>query len=301
MGRRSIKSNKRKARRGVKKRRIVLNVDVAKRRKQRVMGKSGGGGSRQALGRNVKIAIAWGVVLLLLAGVLFTLGSGILDQGGHTVRWIAISGEHLFKKGEIVSLSGVRVGDNLLSISLQDVRSRICAHPDVKDAAVSRRILGGVRIKVYERFPVAAVHRGRRYVVDGEGIILSRRKERMNRALPMIVGLELDEVRAGNRLESPEAEMSLDVVKRYRDLGLCRLIELMSVDVRDPENLVLRTRAIQEIRLGSGDLSRRMDLLSYILKQRKDRGLDGTASYIDLRWNDVSEMPLSGAGLARRG
>jgi hypothetical protein len=77
-------------------------------------------------------------------------------------------------------------------------------------------------------------------------------------------------------------------------------LELVSVDASDPDNYLLRSNVIQEIRLGGDDLNERLRLLSFILKQRKYRGMDGPASYIDLRWKDVAELPLVKDMVAKR-
>lgn len=44
--------------------------------------------------------------------------------------------------------------------------------------------------------------------------------------------------------------------------------------------------------MGGEDLDERLRLLSFVLKQRRLRGIEGPASYLDLRWKDVAEMPL---------
>jgi len=300
---------RRNVRLGTKRRTIVFNVDVARRRKPRAAsseGGRGGGAARRAAG-------AVGVLALCLLSVAL-VERGIVQPSGFIVRWMEVSNNDLLSRKEIISLSGVRVGDNLLSANITKVRAKICAHPDVKDAIVMRKIPGTLVIRVYERFPIAALHspsvgsgRGaqglasspsevsvRRCVVDEEGYILSSRKEMGNQSLPYIVGMRMGAVRPGDRLEDPAVRKGLEIVKRYRESELSRRLELVSVDVSDPENYVMRSMQIQEIRLGNENLSDRLQLLSHILGQRNARGINGLASYLDLRWKDAAEMPLAG-------
>lgn len=288
MGKKTI-GNRKKKRRAKNRRKIVLNVSVAKRRKSRAPGT---GGWSRAERRKAKAAIAAVCAVVLIAAAHYAGALEMLRPAGFTVRWVEIGNEDLLSEGEVVRLSGINFGEGLLSLDLGGVRSRICAHPDVRDAVVVRSLPSGIRIKVFERFPVAAVHRGRRYVIDGAGHILSERKERRHRSLPLLVGCAAECVlKPGVRIGSREVLGALAIVKKYRETELFRLMELMSVDVRDADNLVLHTQDISEIRLGSGDLESRLDLLAYILKQRKSHGLDRPARYLDLRWEDVAEMP----------
>ncbi len=338
---------KRNARLKRKRRTIIFNVDVARRRK------SGSSqvraGERCGAGRRWLAPVGAGVLVVCVC-VAAIRGGGGLKPAGSTVRWIEVSNEELFSKERIRALAGVKVGDNLFSEDLQKIRARICVHPDIKDAIVSRRMPGGIVIRVYERFPIAAVfcpvlsaprqlsqpsgsrpqsasakvvipsavpgrgsspgpevaagsgegERMRRYVVDAEGFVLSAKKERNSKSLPLLLGLKLGPVRPGDRLWSPAAKNALGIVEHYRESDLSRQLELTSVDASDPDNYLMRSDAIQEIRLGRENLGERLQLLSFILKQRKYRGHDGPASYIDLRWKDVAELPLASGIVAKR-
>jgi cell division protein FtsQ len=220
---------------------------------------------------------------------------------GFKLRRIVVSNRQLMTAREIVVLSGLQVGDNLLAVDLDEVEKRVSSHPDIRSAAVSRHVPDTIKIEIAERFPVASVHKGRRYVVDGDGIFLSDRKQRGNSSLPMLVGLDFGEVRVGEKLSSPGAERVLDLVRRCCETGLARQLELVSIDVRDPDNLILRTKDIEEIRLGNGEIGQRLQLLSYILEERKKRGLNSPARYLDLRWKNVTEMPLRSGERSGRG
>jgi len=221
-----------------------------------------------------------------------------------------VSNEALLSRSDVVSIAGVKVGDNLLTARIGAVRDRLRAHPDIKDAVVSRRLPGKMLIRVYERIPLAAVYsappgaRGeespqQRHVLDEEGVVLSRRKERSNRSLPIIMGLKLGALRAGDRLAAPEAKRAIEVVKGYRESELCRQLDLVAVDVSDPSNCVLRSPSIHEIRLGDENIEGRLRLLAYLLKQRAARGCDAPARYLDLRWKNPAELPLGADMVAR--
>ena len=268
---------------------IVFNVDVARRRRAR---EQHAAHDRAALGRRAKLAAA-----IAAAAALGLLGTASVRERFQTpprftVRWIEVANEETLSKREIAAISRVQVGDNLITADLEAVRRRLCAHPDIRDAVVSRRIPGGILVRVYERTPIAAVEAGGRYVLDEEGFVLSPKKAAACRALPFVTGPSFKALRPGDRMRSPAVRRALDVVKTCRETELGGQVELVGVDVRDPENTVLRSGSIQEIRMGGDDLDERLRLLSFVLKQRRLRGIEGPASYLDLRWKDVAEMPL---------
>lgn len=272
-----------------KRRTIVFNVDVAKRRRPRE--------EHDAEGRPWAWRWAKIVAFVAAAGAMGVLGTASVRERFHspprfTVRWIEVANEELLTKREVLAISRARVGDNLLAADLDAIRDRLRAHPDIRDAVVSRRIPGGILVRVYERVPIAAVYAGEgRYVLDEEGCVLSPKKAEAHRALPVIAGLSASALRAGDRLRSAAARQALEVVKEFHELDLDRQIDLVSVEMGDPENVVLRSGTIDEIRLGSEKIEERLRTLSFVLAQRKARGIDGPASYLDLRWKDVAEMP----------
>ncbi len=281
-----------------KRRRIVFNVDVAKRRKGR-KGRPAGRGPA-ARGWAALAAAAAAAAALCVFGPAMARGR-FNSPPRFTVRTIEVTNEDLLTRGEIAALSRVRVGDNLLDVDLQAIRDRLRAHPDIRDAVVSRRIPGGILIRVYERTPVAALYAGEtRHVLDEEGCVLSRKKACASRALPVIAGIPAEAVRAGRCLRSAAARRALDVVKGYQELGLDRQTDLVSVEMGDPDNIVLRTGTIDEIRLGDDNIADRLKTLSFVLAQRKLRGLDAPASYMDLRWKDVAEMPAQRDAVSMR-
>lgn len=294
---------KRNVKRDKKRRTIVFNVDVAKRRRSSAEIKAA------RMWRRAGAAVAAGG--LSLAAAYFgsvRLAKTVEPPAGFTVRSIEVGNTDTLSKARIVSLSGIKIGDSLLASDLGSARKRLCVHPDIRDAVVSRRIPGRIIIKVYERLPVASVYGGvrfpspgsRRYVIDEEGVVLSPLKERAYRHLPYIAGIRAGNLKAGERLDSAAAAAALEVLKCFRDLGLRRRIDLVSVDMSDRENCILRSEEIREIRLGNERMPERLRLLAYILNQREARGMSEPAGYIDLRWKDVVEMPLVDGAVARR-
>lgn len=285
---------KKNVKRAKKRRTIVFNVDVAKRRRARESRAPRAVEDYSGLWRWGKYAAA-----ALAVTTLGILGTASVREQFHapprfTVRWIEVANEELLTKREIIALARTRVGDNLITADLGAIRDRLRAHPDIRDVVVSRRIPGGILIRIYERTPIATVYAGGRYVLDEEGCVLSPKREEASRALPSITGVSPGPLRAGDRLRAPAVQRALEVVKAYHETELDRQIELVSVDMADPENTVLRSNTIEEIRMGDEGVAERMQLLSFVLGQRKLRGIDGPASYLDLRWKDVAEMPARG-------
>lgn len=134
--------------------------------------------SNQASGRRVKVAaesqrrgiaglfvhmgkvFAWIVCTLLVLTLLGAISLGMihgyraLTSSGHfAVGSVEITGNRQLSYAELLSLSGIAIGDSILEVSLGEINSRLLRSPWVESATVRRILPGGVSLHVVEREP----------------------------------------------------------------------------------------------------------------------------------------------------
>jgi cell division protein FtsQ len=116
--------------------------------------------------------------LLLLTGVFVAvLSVGLLygyrfmtSHPYFAIERIEVAGTGRLSRDEVVSLSGLRMGDNCLGVNIAEVVDRVVADPWIESATVTRLIPEGVRITVVERQPrFWRVVGGELHYADGEG------------------------------------------------------------------------------------------------------------------------------------
>jgi cell division septal protein FtsQ len=138
---------------------------------------------RDRRGANLKAFFirSWWVLRGVAAGALMLglfygvyLGSGkVVALPALAVKTIQVEGCRAIDSDSIIRMSGVRVGQPLLSVNLTQIRDRVIRHPVVKDATVVRELPDTLRITVRERTPAAAVMDRDFAIVDREGVVLS--------------------------------------------------------------------------------------------------------------------------------
>jgi hypothetical protein len=116
-------------------------------------------GSRQMMGQRV------GVMLLLVGSILSLLVIGMITSAGmdkllekllyqnsdFTLRRFHIEPANKIGKGELVAASGVRIGQNLLQLSLDEVRDSLEKLPTVASVRVERRLPDTLYLYIEER------------------------------------------------------------------------------------------------------------------------------------------------------
>lgn len=157
-----------------------------------------------------------GVTVALAAG--YTVGTfgglwvedRVLESSFFTLREIRVTGNQTLSEEAILQEAGLRFGDPLMAISLEEVRQRLRGNALIRDAAVLRRLPSGIVIEVEERVPAAVVRSVGEFIVDREGVVMSLSPERRTAALPCLTGLTIEAGRvAEEEMEALQAGMEI--------------------------------------------------------------------------------------------
>lgn len=105
---------------------------------------------------------------------------------------IEVKGSRRVPKEEVLRLSGIRPGQNILSFSAKDAEGSIRANPWIEDALIDRGLPGSITIEVRERYPVAIVKLDSLYVMDINGVVFKRLAREDSLDLPVITGLTME-------------------------------------------------------------------------------------------------------------
>ena len=206
------------------------------------------------------------------------------------VETIEVEGLETLDKQEIIDLSGIQVGDDLLFISKAKVAENLKAQPYAELSGIRRSLPTTVILEIKERKAYIAVKYGEGYAyLDAEGRVLQVNSTLGDKA--EVLGLELNSAMVGEMAKTNE-EYLLTVLQRVmkslEENGL--LSEIQSIDLQKPSSILLRTKQGLGIRLGSSDqLEQKMEwvvsLLPRMIEEGKRNGIldvssGKSASYI---------------------
>lgn len=214
-------------------------------------------------------------------GTVLVLGAPALQVAHVTVR-----GNERLSTGEVLALvDGIR-GQHILSVGLDDFRTRLLASPWVADATLRRSLPSTVEVVVRERHPMGIARIGTRlYLVDAEGVIVDEYGP--NHAtidLPVIDGLASVPGDGGPLVDEDRV---LLVSALMRDLAaspeLARLVS--QVDVSDVHNaVVILDGDTTRLRLGDTDFADRLQNYIDLGSALRERVAD--IDYVDLRFGE---------------
>lgn len=136
----------------------------------------------------IRIGSRAGLVLLVLA-LLTAAVHYMLQSTPFPVQRVAVQGVSRLSHEEVVALTGVSPGQNLLTLRLKSIGSQVAANPWVASVRVQRFFPGTLAVQVTERQAVAIVNMGLLYYLDRQGELFKPLNHGDSLDLPVISGI----------------------------------------------------------------------------------------------------------------
>jgi cell division protein FtsQ len=255
---------------------LPLDADVPEspflrpKRRTRVKPRRRGLGPRLLLGAQV------GAVALLAVAGAWTAWQKVFASDRLRVGRLEVSGSHFLSEGEVRELMGPALGESILALDIDDLKTRLRASPWVADATVTRTLPDTLRVEIRERVPLALAELDRLYLMDGDGGLIDLYGPRTGAFdLPIVRGLlgveeesRRERARRAGALLEDLAELAAEVSEVY---------VLSSGDLK----VVLRGPG--EVLL-FGEAPYRPRLVTFLSLRRELAERVGAAEHFDLRY-----------------
>ncbi len=199
-----------------------------------------------------------------------------------SIHEIRFSGLAHAQEADLLARSGLKPGANLFRTDLARAARAMVGHPWVASATLTRRLPGEVLAAIVEHRPSALVRLGGLYVLSDEGRLFKRAAPGDGLDLPVVTGLS----REAWSEQKPEMQLRLFGALHLLDTWQASGFPVASVsEVRLDEDggftlFAHDGTAVQEVRLGSSDISLKLQRLAQIRAALARRG--ERASRIDL-------------------
>jgi len=180
------------------------------------------------------------------------------------IEEVIVKGNDCLSEDEIFYKSGIQLGENIFKLDLKRSKDFLMQEPWIKEVEIKRVIPNKIIISIKERKPAAIVHIGEEYFSSTkEGIVLSkidRPEEKFG--LPLILGLELDEIKIGEIIGKPEFRTALESINSAEvilpkkfcrveilfpdDFMICNKDNTLKVRVNGPEVIINKENLLRE-------------------------------------------------------
>jgi len=222
------------------------------------------------------LAVVFSLVIITLVSIstFEWLRNSFLNSRIFTLKEISIQGNHRISLEDIKYASRLNIGEDSIYSNMPHITekrikslSRYLEQVQVERKFSLRRSegMGGwVNITVKEREPAALVSIGQGadsfIVVDAHGFAVERvtadpytgPKSSYGDNLPVVVGIDVRDLKLGVENELPELKLALNVLEDARSVIPELFDKISCIDARDQDNIVLRLQT-HSVSLASGN------------------------------------------------
>lgn len=221
--------------------------------------------------RIIKLILKILVFIALLIGLIaYAFTSPIFN-----ITEINIVGNEKFDSEEYISLSNLKVGDNIFNFNKSKVISNIKKNSYVENVFIKRKLPSKLLITIEERTATYMIPLEEEEVayINSQGYILEKSKEKL--PLTMITGIstEIENIIEGNRLNNDDLEKLQNVIQIKDTMNNIKIDkELTSIDVSNKSNYILTLeKEAKEVHIGNmSDISSKMLYMKSVLEAQEE-------------------------------
>jgi cell division septal protein FtsQ len=269
-------------------------------------------------------AIAIGVVFATVFGLYLLWRSGewalnrfVYENESFAISHIDIQTDGVISTDQLRRWAGVKNHDNLLALDLARVKRDLELVPVIQLASVDRILPRTLRIRVFEREPIAQVNVPRpragggielvpvQLDADGYAMLPLEARQRSSPAgpggeqFPIISGINSNDIQLGHRIDNAQLRAALQLILSFEHSAMAKEVELKRIDVSAQEVLMVTTGQGSEVTFGLADLDQQLrrwhDI--YDMGQRMSKAIASLdlaiPNHIPARWLEASAVPAS--------
>lgn len=218
----------------------------------------------------IGLGVCFGTVLGLYAAWClgeFALNKLVYENKSFAITRVDVQTDGVISPDQLRRWSGVRLGQNLLALRLEDVKRDLEMQAVIDSVSVERILPGTLRLRITEREPVAQinvpVHKPgggfdlKTYQIDENGYVMLPLDPRQravppaqsDEQLPLILGIR-NEAQPGRKLDSIQIQAALKWIDAFESSDMANLVELKSIDIVSPEVLIVTTVQGSQVTFG---------------------------------------------------
>ena len=213
------------------------------------------------------------LIAVIAGGTAFALISPIFN-----IKDIQVINNIQVNSDTIVSLSGIKTGQNIFRFLKSKSIEKIKENPYIENIKIHRKLPSTIQIDVEERTPTYSIdYVGKYALINNQGYILEIVED--NRGLPIILNsiTAQEEISAGQRLKDEDLEKLGDILKIMSSAKDNNLdTQVTNIDIKDKNNYsIYLEQEKKTIHLGdTSNLSNKMLYILAIIEQEKDKAGD---------------------------
>lgn len=217
-------------------------------------------------------------MILMVGGIIFATKSNFFN-----IKKVSILGNPIMSGEDLKTKTENLIGQNIFLVNKRNIINEAKKNPYVENIEIKKVYPKEVDIKISEKQGIYYIDKdGRKYVLDGETILLEETDNVENRKLVNIIGLEIKNTGLGNKVIDNSRMLNLLDIFYQIIKNNPTNYDIDSIDVSDLMNIKVYIGKI-EGKLGNDEnITDKMNKLMHIIE---NSSIGITEGYIDVGFN----------------
>lgn len=237
--------------------------------------------------RRIRFRIYIALILISIA-VIYLVRTPVLK-----VKKIILTGNNVISSEKYISLSGINIGDNMLTLNIGKINGNIKTNPYVESSKIRRTLTGNLYINIRERKVAGIVNYDNRYVtMDKKGVIIETLDTNKGIKVPLITGLDIKNAVSGKTVELYDGRKLSTLEILFDNISSHGISDIINeIDLKSLLSIVVKTKYGVNLKLGSiDDIGEKIEYCKAIIEQDvKQKGLKGSID-VSFKGNPVFEQ-----------
>ena len=200
---------------------------------------------------------------------------------------IKIEGNLRLTENSIVSVSNIKLGQNILRINKKTIKENLMQLPYVEEISIKRNWPDTIEISVVEKGAIAKIMTfGAIITIDENGLVLESYTDASNIDIPLINKIDVVSYGVNKEIETPDIEKInniLEVLKIFKKNDMLNIVEKVEKD----DNILIYTKSGHVVNLGNiTDLDYKAKRVKAVIEKELDEKY-----YFDI--SNINIYPIS--------
>lgn len=171
-----------------------------------------------------------------------------------TLSELKLVGAKYLTQDDILKAGNIYMGEPMFKLKTDVVQNRLSKDLRIEEVSVRRHLPHTLEIKIKERRPLATVNCNYGYLdLDRNGIIIDSYKSLKTMQIPMITGVNVNDLYIGDTVDNEIVRQILDFLQRLDEETLNRLSEIAIVEA---DYIVMYSATERPVQIRLGKLER---------------------------------------------
>lgn len=225
--------------------------------------------------------------LVLLGGAVFGFAYGanrfFVSSSRFAIERLEVEGSQRFSDEQLLGLAGIRRGDNLFALDLEQAEQRLVSNPWIESVRLTRKIPDRIAVQIRERTAAAlASIDGGLYLVTREGYPIKPVEDGDVTDFPVVTGIDVEALEADRARALERIASGIQLLRRYERLPLAKIYPAQEIHLAEngAVRLVIGSDGIT-LHLGRGPLRQKLLMAARVLGKLSERRQTPSIVFLD--------------------